>query len=78
MNRADEANAKTLNSIKERAVAELSKLEEQINKAIADGKFSISNDGCLRWETKQKLEELGYKVKTGNQYNQLYYIISWD
>ena len=45
--------------------------------AIADGKFSISEDGCLKPETRKKLEELGYKIETGNQYNESYYSISW-
>lgn len=55
-------------------LAELSKL---IRDAIADGKFSISEDGSLKPETRKKLEELGYKVETGTQYNEPYYSISW-
>ena len=55
-------------------LAELSKL---IRYAIADGKFSISKDGCLKPEIRKKLEELGYKVETGSQYNESYYSISW-
>lgn len=34
-------------------------------------------DGSLKPETRKKLEELGYKVETGTQYNEPYYSISW-
>ena len=74
---ASEANKKTKEIIKECLTEELSKLEEQINKAIENGKFSISNDGYLQSETTERLKELGYKVETGSQYNESYYIISW-
>lgn len=47
-----------------------------IEDAIADGKFSISEDGCLKPEARKKLEELGYKVETDTQYNEPYYSIS--
>lgn len=39
--------------------------------------FLISEDGSLKPETRKKLEELGYKVETGTQYNEPYYSISW-
>ena len=41
------------------------------------GKFSFSKDGSLEPETRRKLEELGYDVKTGMQKNKSYYSISW-
>ncbi len=50
---------------------------KQIDKTIANGKFSISNDGYLQSQTRKKLEELGYKVETGSQYNESYYSVSW-
>lgn len=74
---ACEANKKTLNNIRECTTEELSKLEKQINQAISNGKFSISNDGCLQPETTLRLQDLGYKITTGNQYNEQYYCISW-
>ena len=74
---ACEANKKTLNNIKKCVTEELSKINEQINQAISNGKFSISNDGYLQPETTQRLQELGYKITTGNQYNESYYCISW-
>ena len=74
---ANEAYKKTKDNIKECVTEELSKLEKLINEAVANGKFSISNDGYLQAETTDRLGELGYKVSTGNQYNEPYYVISW-
>ena len=74
---AKEAYAKTLYNISESVTEELNKLEEKINDSIKNGKFYISSNGFLQTETKNKLEELGYKVSVGSQYNETYYIISW-
>lgn len=72
-----EANKMTNNVIDSCTTQRLVELSKLIRYAIADGKFSISEDGSLKSETRKKLEELGYKVKTGTQYNEPYYIISW-
>ena len=72
-----EANKKTLSNITKSVAEELLKIEIQIHDAINKGKFHISNNGFLNIETKRKLEELGYKVTVGSQYNETYYIINW-
>lgn len=74
---ASEANKMTNNAIDSCTTQQLAELSKLIRDAVADGKFSISEDGCLKPETRTKLEELGYKVETGNQYNESYYSISW-
>ena len=74
---AVEAHHKTQKNIDDCVTTELKKISEQINIAIAEGKYSISNDGYLQQETRQRLEGLGYKVQTGSQYNESYYSISW-
>lgn len=74
---ASEANKMTNNVIASCITQQLAELSKLIRDAIADGKFSISEDGCLKPETRKKLEELGYKVDTGTQYNESYYSISW-
>lgn len=74
---ASEANKMTNNAIDSCTTQQLAELSKLIRDAVADGKFSISEDGCLNPETRKKLEELGYKVETGNQYNESYYSISW-
>ena len=54
---------------------------ELIKNAITEGKFSIScsdiTTGPLMPRTLKKLEELGYKIETGSQYNEKFYNISW-
>ena len=74
---ASEANKMANNVIDNRTTQQLAELSKLIRDAIADGKFSISEDGCLKPEIRKKLEKLGYKVETGNQYNESYYSISW-
>ena len=74
---ASEAHKNTVNNIKNCSTKELAEISRRISDAIADGKFSISGDGCLQYETTQRLEELNYKVQTGIQYNEQYWSISW-
>lgn len=77
---ASEANKMTNNAIDNCTTQQLAELSKLIKDAIADGKFSIKEDGCLKSETRKKLEELGYKIETGTQYNELFYTfysISW-
>ena len=74
---ASEANKMTNHVIDSCTTQQLAELSKLIRDAIADGKFSISEDGCLKPEIRKKLKELGYKVETGSQYNESYYSISW-
>ena len=74
---ASDAHKKTVNNIKNCSTKELKEISKRIRDAITDGKFSISGDGCLQYETTQRLEELNYKVQTGIQYNEQYWSISW-
>ena len=74
---ASEANKMTNNAIDSCTTQQLAELSKLIRDAIADGKFSICEDGYLKPETRKKLEGLGYKVETGTQYNESYYSISW-
>ena len=74
---ASEAHKNTVNNIKNCSTKQLAEISKRISDAIADGRFSINENGCLQYETTQRLEELGYKVKTGSQYNESYWSISW-
>lgn len=74
---ASEANKMTNNAIDSCITQQLAEISKLIRDAIADGRFSISEDGCLKPEIRKKLEALGYKVRTGTQYNESYYTISW-
>lgn len=75
---AGDAKKKTQSNIDNCTTKELRLSEKQINKAIFDGRFSISNNGFLESVTEQKLKELGYKVTTYAQYNESSYTISWQ
>ncbi len=66
------------NNINNCAAKELSEIMVKIDKAIANGEFLFSANGYLQPETKQRLEELGYKAETGSQYNESYYSVSWE
>ena len=74
---ASEANKMTNNAIDSCITQQLAEISKLIRDAIADGKFSISEDGSLKPETRKKLEALGYKVRAVTRYNESYYSISW-
>lgn len=78
MIRASEANKEATKNATEFFTKELSDIEEQITKAIKEGKYLISCSGYLNEETIGVLKSLGYKVSTGSQYNEPYYSISWQ
>ena len=75
---AKEANAKTFEIISSCITNELSEIMNNIQNKIDEGCFCYSNGGYLHEVTKKRLEELGYEVKTGAQYNEPYYYISWE
>lgn len=75
---AIQAYHKTKEYLKTCSTKELVEINKRISDAIAEGKFAVSGDGCLQPETRLKLEELGYKVLTGTQYNESYWTIVWN
>lgn len=74
---AHEANKMTNENIERDCTRQLIEISTEIRNAATDGKFSISRDGLLKPEIRKKLEEFGYKVEIGTQYNESYYSISW-
>ena len=74
---ASEAHKKTVDNIKNCFTKQFAEISKRISDAIVNGRFSVNGNGCLQYETIQRLEELGYKVKTGSQYNKSYWSISW-
>ena len=74
---AAEAKNATELAIENSITKQLEELSFKINAAIHKGKYDITNDGTLDSEVKRILKALGYKVAIGNQYNKLYYTISW-
>ena len=75
---AKEANAKTIEALNNCAAKELDKIMSGIHNEANEGSFNYVGEGHLHEVTKKKLEELGYKVETGSQYNEPYYSISWE
>lgn len=52
-------------------------VEKYINEAAFNGEFSVHIAGVLHPYVKKYLENIGYRVDTGNQYNDSFYSISW-
>lgn len=67
---ASQANQMTKENIGN--TEELIEITKKIKKAIADGEFSISGNGGLKYGTVERLKELGYIVK-----NEPYWSVSW-
>lgn len=56
---------------------EIAIIEEEINKAIAEGQYCIYIWSEISLRAKQILEQLGYKVRYGRQYNDGYTSVEW-
>lgn len=78
MRTAFDAKEKTTEVLENCATQELKEIESKIESAVRSGKYSISDGGSLSAQTYNRLKKLGYKVETGSQYNESYYIISWS
>lgn len=56
---------------------EIEMIEQKILYAITQGKNCVYIESAISTSTKQMLEQLGYKVKYGQQYNESYTNIEW-
>ena len=56
---------------------EMAIIEEEINKAIVKGQDYTCIGSEISSRAKQILEQLGYKVERGRQYNESYTSIEW-
>ena len=74
---AEESRKRADEAVDNALIKELQEIATKINAASKEGNYLYSDDGCLKPKTREKLEELGYKVEVGNQYNQSWYSISW-
>lgn len=76
---AKEARALTEKYMEETMASQLGEIGAKISYAAKNGDSSITLDGVLSEAVRKKLEgePLKYKVETGSQYNESYYIISW-
>ena len=56
---------------------EMTIIEEEINNEISQGNNNVYIDGSVSLNARQMLEQLGYDVKCGSQYNESYTNIKW-
>jgi hypothetical protein len=75
---AEEARKETTKNLETFSTIELADIEKEIREAIKQGNYSISNNGCLSGQSIKALEDAGFKVNAGSQYNEQYYSISWE
>lgn len=68
--RSDTAKEKLFN-------LELNNIQNEIEKAISEGKCYCYYYSKMRLDIKQQLENLGYHVETCTQYNETSYKINW-
>ena len=74
---ASVAAQKSVEAIQNHETEELKDIDKRINKACSNGLRSIYLDTMISVEARKELERRGYKAKLGNQYNELYTVISW-
>lgn len=61
----------------QKATKQMKEIENKIKESIIQGLVYASFDGIIEKANKEKLEELGYTISSGSQYNESYYSISW-
>ena len=74
---ASEAVKKSDEVIRSHLTDELKRIDFLIDRAVMSGERRASFDGNISKNARAELERLGYKVKTGSQYNQEWVIIEW-
>lgn len=75
---AAEAYKKTQEVLKETDLRLLEEINNKILKATEKGKFSITGLGTISFDVREKLESLGYEIRTGFSLNESYYLIHWE
>lgn len=75
---AEQARQRAKAAISKNEQSQLNKIMEGIDKESARGCYNYYGDGALRPAVRKKLEELGYDIATGYQYNEPEYCISWE
>lgn len=74
---AADARKKAEESIDIKTAAQIRDVEGEVIAACEKGDTSIVYGKSLTEKTVNKLQELGYEVVHGSQYNESYYTISW-
>lgn len=74
---AEEARERTNKWITLKRQAEMEKIEKEIEREIENGHHIAYCTWRIDTEIKEKLEELGYTVTLGSQYNESWTSIEW-
>lgn len=74
---ANDAKQYTEKCAEEMKQKELSLIEKEIKKACEEGKRSCNIDNRVSKLAKDELNNLGYTIESGDQYNRSYAIIRW-
>ena len=74
---ASTAYDRTIKNIQNNITEEMENISKEISNAIQKGKFRITLNK-LSNESRKQIESLGYKIDSGSQYNESYYVISWE
>jgi len=75
---AEQARQRAKTAISNYEQSQFNEIMEGIDKRSAQGYYNYYGDGALRPVVRKKLEELGYDITTGYQYNEPEYCISWE
>ena len=75
---AEEVFAETNRNMECENLRQIKELKRQIRLAICDRKYSITGEGTLNEYVVDLLKKNNYNVTLSRQYNQSYWIISWD
>ncbi len=74
---AREAIQQTTKNVRMHITAELEGVEAGIRSKIALGERKYAYDGYISQVAKQEMEQCGFTVETGMQYNQGWVVIRW-
>lgn len=75
---ADEARRIAKEMESEAVKAEMEEIEAAVNQAIGEGKMHAHIEKAASRAARHKLEQAGYRVHIGSQYNQTYMEIDWS
>ena len=74
---AEEMRVKSKLVMSKETREDLRQILKGIEATAARGERTLNKDGVLSRQVRSKLEELGYEIEIGNQYNESYYVIKW-
>lgn len=74
---AKEAREKIDKGEDEKSFAIWCNVAKEINQAIENGENNYCKEGSLPESVIRKLQNLGYRVEEGSQYNQSYFMVKW-